>query len=333
MTGDSAPGPRPTLLLVEARTTLLRHSHAVNPDMAREILAFTPAASVRTTSRPLARAVSPDTVEGVYCRLPSAAGRRTDGIGTVASRGVLIGGRIALASSRTLIAAGRPGVPARRRGWFTHLANPGVLEQIGRADDDDLARGFTGPSRPGVLDLAAIASRLLDRVQAATMLDGTIPLRTARTRFRFAVHDVGPHGSAPSPSFTIDDAGVRTLVVHAALDAPEQLATLCEEIAAHDWLLTTMQRLVDGLDEPPARAGRIERIAPAVEQLLHLWMPGAHSEPELSWVWSALERRPGFSRQWASIVARIRNELDLSILRALSDGAEPTHQARLRREL
>ncbi len=63
---------------------------------------------------------------------------------------------------------------------------------------------------------------------------------------------------------------------------------------------------------------RMARMSPAIEQLLHLWMPCAHPEPDLRWVWAALEGRPGFSRQWASIVDRLRNEQMGSILRAVT---------------
>ncbi|CAJ59043.1 MULTISPECIES: SCO2521 family protein [Frankia] len=308
------------LLVGEVRTALLRHSGAVSEPVAQEILDLVPAAAVRSATRPSARAVSPDIVEGVHCRLPSGTGRRVEGVGTVVSRAVIAGGRIAQASSRALVV---PAAGTRRRGWAAYLARRGVIERIGRGSADDLSAGFLGPRRPGTIDLDAVAGRLLDRVQAAPALDGAVPLRAARTRFRFVI-DLADRAETVTPApprFSLDDDNVRTLILDAPRGGPEALVTLCEDIACHDWLLTVVQGLVDTLDEAPGRVDRMARMArvsPAIEQLLHLWMPCAHLEPDLRWVWSALEGRPGFSRQWASIVDRIRNEQMGSILRAVT---------------
>jgi hypothetical protein len=303
------------ILLGDVCTALLRHSRAVGEPIAEEILDLAPALPVRSIARPLRRTMSPDVVEGIHCRLPSGSGRRVEGIGTVASRATLTGGRIAQVASRVLVVAGAQGP---RQGWSSYLASPGRVERIGRGRSDDLVAGFLGPRPSGVLDLDAVAGRLLDRVQAAGPLDGAVPLRAIRTRLRFVVSAGSQQLPGPPPRFSVNENGVRTLLLTTPLDDPDSVVALCEDVAVHDWLLTTLQRLVDGLDEAPSRVDRIQRLAPAIEQLLHLWMPGAHTGITLAWVWAALEGRPGFSRQWSSIVARIRNELDLSVLRALS---------------
>lgn len=311
------------LLVGEVRTAILRHSGAVSETVARDVLDLGPADVVRSTLRPSARTVSPDIVEGVHCRLPSGSGRRVEGIGTVVSHAVIAGGRIVQASSRALVV---PAAGTHRRDWSSYLARRGAIERFGRGSADDLIAGLLGPRRQGTLDLDAVAGRLLDRVQAAPALDGAVPLRAARTRLRFVIDLAGPvEAAAPSPPrFSLDDDNVRTLIFDAPLGTPAALVTLCEDIACHDWLLTVVQRLVDTLDEAPGRADWIARVSPVVEQLLHLWMPGAHPEPDLMWVWSALEGRPGFSRQWTGIVDRIRNEQLGAILRALAGNGRQT---------
>jgi hypothetical protein len=48
-----------------------------------------------------------------------------------------------------------------------------------------------------------------------------------------------------------------------------------------------------------------------VEHLLHLWMPGARVDRSLAPLWDVLEREPGFTRQWRTLVRRIRDQLAL----------------------
>jgi hypothetical protein len=99
---------------------------------------------------------------------------------------------------------------------------------------------------------------------------------------------------------------------------PAAVAVLCEDLALHDWLLTTLTAVIDRSlrgDRGTPRA--LELLRPAVDCLLHLWMPGAHVDDDLATVWDGLERRPGFSRQWLSSVQRIRDFLAVSTLEEL----------------
>ncbi|HEY0002623.1 MAG TPA: hypothetical protein VGB74_19380, partial [Actinoplanes sp.] len=89
----------------------------------------------------------------------------------------------------------------------------------------------------------------------------------------------------------------------------EQLAAVGEDVALHDWLLTTLIELVRraAIGVLP-RAEALQRLAPAVDYLLHLWLPGARGTPFADELWQALERRAGFSRQWALLANRVRDQ-------------------------
>ncbi|CAM5643812.1 putative protein OS=Streptomyces tendae OX=1932 GN=GUR47_09795 PE=4 SV=1 [Streptomyces tendae] len=63
-----------------------------------------------------------------------------------------------------------------------------------------------------------------------------------------------------------------------------ELAALCDDLALHDWLLTTVVRMLDGLRLGAGAAqdaGAVVPTRPAVDHLLHLWMPGARAGREL----------------------------------------------------
>jgi len=246
----------------------------------------------------------------VDCRLPTGSGTATRCLGTVASRAVLTGGRVLQGSAHTtVVAAGSD----HRQPWSHYLSRPGVVERVGRVTPADLTSGFTSTTRRAEsLDLAAIANRALDTAQDAEGLDGVQPLRTARTRLRWLAATVDePLGTGDAPlSLRIDDDVHRTLVIRVpdgTARFPERIAGFCEDLALHDWLLTVLLRQVErsglGRDEPVAA---LRRLRPAIESLLHLWMPAARLDPSLEPLWRKLERRAGFSRQWTATVERLR---------------------------
>jgi hypothetical protein len=98
-----------------------------------------------------------------------------------------------------------------------------------------------------------------------------------------------------------------------------ELAALAEDVALHDWLLSTLLEIVGksaiGVIE---RRTALERLLPAIDYLLHLWMPAARGEELSAAVWAALDRRPGFSRQWDTLVHRIRDQLSIGAVTALA---------------
>src|SRR5207244_8635773 len=88
---------------------------------------------------------------------------------------------------------------------------------------------------------------------------------------------------------------------------------LCEDLALHDWLLTAILQILDRSRIGALPRGEVvRRLAPAVDHLLHLWMPAARVDRSLLGVWESIERRPGFSRQWRASVDRVRDQVAVS---------------------
>jgi hypothetical protein len=308
------------LMLGEVSCGLLRHSAPVSSQTSARILRLRPGEPVRWSRRPIAYAVSPDLLTGVDCRLPAGSGAAVRGIGTVASHAMLTGGRVLQGSAYATVTGG---TVDRRLPWSHYLSRPGVVERIGRIATADLAAGFAAPGRAdGGLDLAAIANRTMDAVQDAAELDGVPPLRAARTTLRWlAVAADGPESPTTPISLRIDDDFRRTLDIRVPPGEPARIVAFCEDVALHDWLLTT---LLDQIERSRMGAGDpdlgLQRLRPAIDALMHLWMPAARIDPSLEPLWEALERRPGFSRQWTATVERVRNQLIAGGLALLATG-------------
>src|SRR5690606_18899039 len=191
------------------------------------------------------------------------------GVGTVLHRATITGGRIAQGSSVTQVLTG---VADRRQPWTYYLARPGQIEAIGKATDDDLADGFLSETGTGAsLDLGAISARAMDAVQTSRMLDRNPPFKAARTRLRWVATP-----GATGLTFNIDSHQLRAIRISCEARHLTAVAELCEDLALHDWLLTTVLHLVDrsriGTD-PPDRV--VSRLRPVIDHLLHLWMPAA----------------------------------------------------------
>jgi hypothetical protein len=192
-----------------------------------------------------------------------------------------------------------------------------MIEVISRADAADLAAGYLADTSPTcTLDLGSVCGQLIGQVQMCPQLDHVTYVRSRVTRVCW-VAQVGESDIPVAQILTKDDV-VRTV----NLTMPENLlglaAQFCEDFALHDWLLTTLGQVIEQADRAKI-AGRepIEILSPAVERLLHLWMPGACVDPAMRTLWDALERRPGFSLQWNAQVARIRDWIRLRTLQAL----------------
>ncbi|ASW55352.1 SCO2521 family protein [Plantactinospora sp. KBS50] len=307
------------LTVGEVHTSLLQHGAALSQEQSSEVLTIAGSEAVRTSRRPSLYAVSPDLHTGVDCWLPSARHRRLRGVGAVVTRAVITGGRIVQTSSTVQIVPGH-----RRRPWSHYLANPGVLETVGKLDVADLTEGFLRGNAADVLSLEAITGRMLDGVQMSDLLDRRPPLRAARTRLRWTARVAGGPDPTGSAVITVETPTLRTVeLVVEQQDAPAAVAGLCEDLALHDWLLTTLSTLVESaVARPGPTHANADRLRPVLEHLLHLWLPGARVAPRLRTVWDRLEQEPGFSRQWNSSIGWIRDQVtagNLALLRQLRD--------------
>jgi hypothetical protein len=304
------------LVMGEVHTGLLQNSGEIPESTCRDVLRLLSGERVRVSRRPIVYAVSPDLLTGVDCRLPSASQSRIRGAGTVLSRSSITGGRVVQGSSYTRIE--RSGSD-RRQPWSHYLARPGVVEVLGKAKARDLADGFAEDPPADGLDLGAISARFLDVVQSSPLLDRRAPFKIARTRLRWVAEE-----GEPAIHFTLHSEQMRTVrLVHTGEFTPA-VVDLCEDLALHDWLLTALLVIIErarigGTPGPEAAV----KLAPAVDHLLHLWMPSARVDDLLSPFWESLDRRPGFTRQWQSLVDRVRDQLavhTLAFLREKSGG-------------
>jgi hypothetical protein len=302
------------LAIGEVHTALLRSSAALSMAASEKLVSLAGGERVRRFERPISHVVSPLVLTGVDCRPATANGAKARVVGTVAGYASITGGHVVQGTAATRIAASRS---TRRLGWAYYLARPGWVELIGRAPVDELALGFLGPpAEPDMLDLGAIGARLIGDVQTAPVLDGRLPFRVERTRLRWVVR---ASASEPAARFRIAHDGLRTLAIEGAVEF-DAAAEFAADFALHDWLLSALIRIVDrsrvGIDD---RASVVQRLRPAVEHLLHLWMPAARGDEAAAALWTGLERRPGLARQWDALVNRVRDQLALGAIAALSD--------------
>jgi hypothetical protein len=93
---------------------------------------------------------------------------------------------------------------------------------------------------------------------------------------------------------------------------------LCEDLALHDWLLTALLRLIEcSSHDRSTRQQLIDRLQPAIDHLLHLWMPAARLDKSMLPLWQSLEQQPGFTKQWTASVSWVRDQVALSTIMQL----------------
>ncbi|MEJ3745401.1 SCO2521 family protein [Actinomycetes bacterium KLBMP 9797] len=303
------------LTLGEVHTGFLRNSTSVSRERCAQVLALIRGERVRRSERPQAYAVSPEKLRGVDCRLVAASRSRHRVIGTVTARAAITGGHALQASAYAQITSS----PADRRlPWAHYLTRPGVLELLGKVDWEDAADGFLSEAHPPEgLDLGGVCADVTHAVQTSALLDQKAPVRTGRTRLRWAAFT--PTGGNAIVRFGIEERGLRTLRLSADGRDPAAMAAVCEDLALHDWLLACLQALIEGSDIGAVdRAQLVRRFGPAIDHLLHLWMPAARVDRT---IWDALEHRPGLTRQWNASVSRIRDQVAVATVALLSDAA------------
>jgi hypothetical protein len=310
----------------EVHTGLLHHSAAVSPNTATRLLDVVLGERVRRSDRPNSYALSPDRLTGVDCFLPAASGSRIRGVGTAVSRAAITGGHVLQGSAFVQITRS---TAARRLPWSYYLARPGVIETLGKAPAKHVADGFLdGKPAPGQLDLGAIGGRTMDTIQARRELDHRAAFRSSRTRLRWVVT---PADSASrSVAFSTQNDTTRTVRLSGVTATLAEQVALCEDLALHDWLLTTLVALIErSRIGYGSRTDVLARLQPAIDYLLHLWMPAARIDQALLDVWQGVEHRPGFTRQWQINVDRVRDQLALGTMEKLGastqDRGEPWH--------
>jgi hypothetical protein len=299
------------LIVGEVHTGLLRGRDPLTGEDARVLVDLVAGEPVLVSERPRSYVRSPARPVGVDCALGvPAPARQVRGIGTAVQRAAITDGHVVQGSAHATIVAG---AYSSRQPWSHYLARPGVIETVGRTRWTELAEAFALPRRdPAALDLGAIADRASGQVQRSVPAAGQSGrrLRLARTRLRWVV-ETAPGVEEPSHiQFGLLGDEMRLLRFTAPDNASaDRLAALCEDVALHDWLLTTLIEIVRraaigvlGRDEA------LKRLTPAVDHLLHLWLPGARGDHFSDELWRALERRAGFSRQWSLLAHRIRDQ-------------------------
>ncbi|AGL18319.1 SCO2521 family protein [Actinoplanes sp. N902-109] len=299
------------LTMGEVHTGLLRGAVPVMSEDARGLVDLVAGEPVLWSERPIGYASSPVVPVGVDCMLnPAGIARRVRGIGTVLHRAAITAGQVVQGSAYAAVV---PAGSSTRQPWSYYMSQPGVVEVTGRIRWPDLAVDLARHTRSG-LDAGAVAARALDRVQDGVQAAGPPRLRSGRTRLRW-VADTSDGDVRVRFELGADDRRVIRLTVPVL--EPGRLAALCEDVALHDWLLTTLIETVRkaAIGVLP-RDEVLLRLSPAIDCLLHLWMPDSRGDDLTAQVWSVLEARPGFSRQWQTLVHRIRDQLSAGAVAA-----------------
>jgi hypothetical protein len=313
-----------SLTIGEVHTGLLLTSAAVSADAAVALLDILPGGTVRTRQRPVRYAWSPEVLTGVDCLAPLTCKRDVRVVGTSTTRVCLTDGYIVQASTHATLKHDPSG---RRRPWGHYLAQPGILEVLGTENEENLAVGFLGgPATIRALDIGAVNIRALAAIQRSKYLDKMPPFRSRRTRLRWSAQSTAANQEM---IFTLGGDGLRTVRLVTNEADPQALADFCDDLALHDWMLST---LVDLVDRAMAR-GRpaielIGMLRPGVDHLVHAWMPAAHVSKSLISTWREFDQRSGFSLQWQKTVERIRDQLSVGVIEALQPLIDPRRSER-----
>ncbi|WP_251096672.1 SCO2521 family protein [Streptomyces sp. Caat 7-52] len=306
----------PVLACGEVRTCLLPTSDAVDERAAEQLLRLRTDERVRLSRHPNRYAVSPALLTGVDCWMPSVTGTRSRAVGTVTARAAIVEGRVL--QSSVYFSAPACG-PDRRQSWGRYLVRPGCLIPVGRLPVRSVAEGFLAGPRQNELDIGPIAESLTARISRHRILDLSPPLTTADTSLRWTATPAAG-GKETSVLFTKADDGLRTVELrlpHAT--TPATAAGLCEDLALHDWLLTTVAYKLDGLQADYEDSKPLKVLCSLVDHLLHLWMPLSRVDRTLHTAWEELDENSGYSRQWNALAQRIRDQLVLRAVRSRSE--------------
>lgn len=305
----------------EVQTCLLPSRQVLDIPAAVELLSTVKLGTAPTSrERPVPLVMSPSRLEGVDCHLAQCRpdrtnGKRIRGIGTVSSRSVVVGGRILQASSQTEVVRG---TGSDRRPWSHYLSKPGTIETIsGSPTGRALADGYLHSPAGERPELASICQRMANLTRVNPHLDQEISFRgAATTRLRWAAEVADSSDGSLPFSFRLDDDAVRSLRITVVHSDIAEIRRFCEDLAVHDWLLTTISRMSGASGGFGVRSDMLATELPAVlDELVPLWMPGTHTASRLHRIWSDLEADPGFTRQWTARVGQLRDRMTSATLR------------------
>ncbi|WP_460363047.1 SCO2521 family protein [Actinocorallia lasiicapitis] len=301
------------------RTGFARHSRQLSRELASALLDLVPGEQVRHANRPRPYAVSPEPLTGVDCSIPSKNGRRVRGVGTVAARATLTGGRVLQACAYTSLV---PSAKGYRLPWSHYLGHPGTVEVLGKMNADDTAAGYAEDERGFLgIQLGVIAEHTMNNVQSSPLLDGGLPVKASRGSWRWAFQCPEP-GGREIFRFKILTDGTRLLRLSIPGQNIPDMLDLIEDMALHDWLLGTVEGILERAELGNGSTSRmVDRVRPVIDHVLHHWMPGARITPELLPLWNALDRVQGLTRQWEISVNRVRDQLALGTISMLSAAA------------
>ncbi|MGY3201579.1 SCO2521 family protein [Streptomyces sp. TE5632] len=325
------PGERPPPVVLtcgEVRTCLLPVLQPLDSRAAAQFLKLRGDERVLLSERPNLYGRSSEILTGVDCALPSVNGAKVRAVGTVAARASLTEGRVLQSSAHFRIPAAGPD---HRQPWGHYLVRPGLVEPFGKLPYEAVAEGLLNGGRHRELDVGLVADGLLTRVLRHPLLDQRPPLKSRPTRLRWVAVSTERDEAPCIERFTLSEDELRTVRLRVPVGTPSaDIATLCDDLALHDWLLTTVVRILDGIrpgggqprTRPTPEAGQDHRgvvtaLRPAVDHLLHLWMPRARVSRTLVPLWDTLEDHPGFTRQWRALVQRMRDQLAMHTLQLL----------------
>jgi hypothetical protein len=313
------------MILGETKTGLLQNSTSVSLPFSAELLLFRPDVGTTQSERPLALATSADLLTGIDCSLPSTSGSKVEAIGTVASRASIVGGTIVQGTAYTELV---PAVTNRQRmPWSHYLANLGTIEVAAKFRSPDVMAGFLDfeAHADGSMAIGAIAERVIDRVQQHPRINHRAPFRARRTSMRWvlmmeeAIQNTEVVGGMTEAHFRLEGQANRGLVIYSSKLGMADCVRLCESIAYHDWLLSTLLRRMDPGGSAATGSTFIDHVRPMLEYLIHLWMPKAHISSDGGQIWDGFEKSIGFSKQWDTAVEHIRDLMFVNLTRALSE--------------
>jgi hypothetical protein len=296
--------PSPSRIFGVVSTALIQHNDALSLSESAEILRVVPrrrdlarAESVQQILRPVSLAWSPYRVTAID---PAVLGVQDRPIfGTAAGRAVVYGGRIVQGSTWVAVV---PTLTAVRFPWADEVALAGTAT-VGSPTPRILLAA--PPAKPPDLGLTAIADRLLDDVQSSRRLNHVVAFRASGARLYWVATLRNPRRSSTLTDFPAK--GESVLHITAPSDEPpETIIRFCEDVARHQWLLSTLARVLVQTERASLDEARRRQVLKTVsDQLTRLWIPMPHVDRQASEYWTEMADRLRLMQQWETLAARL----------------------------